>query len=401
PEEWHYQRYRTRLWWSVTPCEDLSFNFRLVYEPFIYERPETQISPTNNEAIFDEMNIEWRKFMGLPVTLKVGRQDINLGDKWLIYDGTPKDGSRTFFFDAVRATITCDPQTKSTVDLIYLNNRANSSAYIRPFSDQGVELAEMDSQGVIVYGSNKSIKDTTLEPYFIYKHDEWIGKAQEADIYTFGLRAVRNFGEHWVASGELAKQFGQKQGRDLDSLGFNGRATYKFNDRQDTQVYVGYEFDSGDKPGSRGRDEGFDRLWGRNTEWSDMYNGSIDSIEGPSAMSTNLHRISMGWQASFEESSGCKFSNVAKPYTLILENHVLLADQNNTYIKGISPSSGKTGFSTEGNFRGTLPRAQLVYKFNEHVSGHFLAEVFFPGDFYTDLRNDVALFLRYQLVVAW
>lgn len=400
-QTWHFERYRTRLWWKVSPCDDLSFNFRLTYEPYIYDHPTTQISPANNEALFDEMNFEWKKFLNLPVTLKVGRQDINLGDKWLIYDGTPGDGSRTFFFDAVRATITCDPRTKSALDLIYLNNRANSSARIRPFSDQGVELAEMDSQGVIVYGSNKSIADTTIEPYFIYKHDEWITAPQRADIYTLGLRTVRNFGEHWVASGELAKQFGHKQGRVLDSLGFNGRVTYKFKDPHDSEVYAGYEFDSGDKPGSRGRDEAFDRLWGRNTEWSDMYNGYIDSIEGPKAMSTNLHRVSLGWQASFEDPCGCKFSTVAKPYTLVLEHNILFADENNAYVKGISPSSGKTGFSTEGNFRGQLPRAQLLYKFNEHVSGQFLAEFFFPGDFYTDLRNDVALFLRYQLVVTW
>ncbi|MCY2924389.1 MAG: alginate export family protein [Planctomycetota bacterium] len=400
-QTWHFERYRGRLWWKVSPCDDVSFNFRLTYEPYIYDHPTTQLSPANNEALFDEMNFEWKKFLGLPVTLKVGRQDITLGDKWLVYDGTPGDGSRTAFFDAVRATITCDPQTKSSLDLIYTNNRANSSALIRPFNDQGVELAETDSQGVIVYGSNKSIQDTTLEPYFIYKHDEWIGKAQEADIYTFGLRAVRNFGEHWVASGELAKQFGQKQGRELDSLGFNGRATYKVKDPHETEVYAGYEFDSGDKPGTSGRDEGFDRLWGRGVVWSDLHNGYVDSIEGPKTMSTNMHRISMGWQASFEDPCGCKFSNVAKPYTLVLEHNILFADENYAYVKGISPSSGKTGFSKDGNFRGQLPRAQLSYKFNEHISGHFQAEFFFPGDYYTDLRNDVALFLRYQLVVTW
>jgi len=400
-QTWHFERYRTRLWWKVSPCDDVSFNFRLTYEPIYYDHPTDKPYPDKNEAIFDEMNVEWRKFLGLPVALKVGRQDIYLGDRWLIYDGTPADGSRTFYFDAVRATVLCAPQAKSTVDLIYINQRADTSDRIKPFNDQDLDLAETNSQGVIVYGSNKSIQDTTIEPYFIYKHDDWVSNDQRADIHTFGTRVVRNFGEHWVAAGELAKQFGQKQGRELDSLGFNGRATYKFNDPNDTQLYLGYEFDSGDKPGTAGRDEAFDRLWGRNTEWSDMYNAYIDSIEGPKGMSTNLHRISMGWQGRFEDPWGCKFSNVPKPYTLVLEHNVLFADENNAFISGISPSSGRTGFSTEGNFRGQLPRAQLLYKFNEHISGQLLAEFFFQGDYYTDLRNDVALFLRYQLVVTW
>jgi hypothetical protein len=172
-QDWHFQRYRTRLWWKVSPCDNLSFNFRLVFEPIYYQRPEGQPHPDWNEAIFDEMNFEWKKFLGLPVTLKVGRQDISLGDKWLFTDGTPLDGTRTAHFDAVRATITCDPKTKSTLDLIYLNQRADTSDRIKPFNDQDKDISETNTQGVIVYGSNKSIKDTTLDPYFAYKHDEW------------------------------------------------------------------------------------------------------------------------------------------------------------------------------------------------------------------------------------
>jgi len=44
----------------------------------------------------------------------------------------------------------------------------------------------------------------------------------------------------------------------------------------------------------------------------------------------------------------------------------------------------------------------LKYKFNKHVSGHLLAELFFPGDFYNQkTRDEVAGFLRYQLMFTW
>ena len=53
-----------------------------------------------------------------------------------------------------------------------------------------------------------------------------------------------------------------------------------------------------------------------------------------------------------------------------------------------------------------LPRAfaltgLLKYRYNEHVSGHLVAEVFLPGDYYDRTRNDVAVFLRYQVVFSW
>ena len=42
---------------------------------------------------------------GVPLDFKIGRQDLFLGNGWLVGDGTPLDGSRTFYFDAIRATL--------------------------------------------------------------------------------------------------------------------------------------------------------------------------------------------------------------------------------------------------------------------------------------------------------
>ena len=54
-------------------------------------------------------------------------------------------------------------------------------------------------------------------------------------------------------------------------------------------------------------------------------------------------------------------------------------------------------FSDGGCFRGQLLSGVLKYKFTEQLSGHLLGEVFFPGDYYSDDRNDPAVFLRVQL----
>ncbi len=57
--------------------------------------------------------------LDLPATVTVGRQDIFLGDGWLVGDGTPNDGSFTFFLDAARLTVDLKDQ-HTTIDAIGL-----------------------------------------------------------------------------------------------------------------------------------------------------------------------------------------------------------------------------------------------------------------------------------------
>ena len=54
-----------------------------------------------------------------------------------------------------------------------------------------------------------------------------------------------------------------------------------------------------------------------------------------------------------------------------------------------------------GCLKGQLLSGLMRYKFSEHVSGHLLAELFFPGDFYNETRNEVAGLFRYELVFTW
>ena len=79
--------------------------------------------------------------------------------------------------------------------------------------------------------------------------------------------------------------------------------------------------------------------------------------------------------------------------TLGADYNLLFANQNSYPGRGI--------FTGDGNFRGQLVAGRLIYQINEHVSGHLLAEVFFPGDFYNDTYNEVAGFFRYELNFSW
>jgi len=69
-------------------------------------------------VLFDQLALTASQPAGLPLALEAGRQDLIFGDGWLVLEGTPLDGSRTIYFDAVRATLAMDA-IETRVDLAW------------------------------------------------------------------------------------------------------------------------------------------------------------------------------------------------------------------------------------------------------------------------------------------
>ena len=377
--EFLFQRGRARVWAKATPLENLELNVRLMGEPRHWCKPDVKDTWTHCEAFLDQLNVKWSKAAGLPLTLTVGRQDFKFGEGWLLRDGTPRDGGRSTFFDAARAKYAAkDIQT--TFDLIYVHNSANSSALHRPFNDADFDIAEHDEQGAIFYVSNKSLKGHTLEGYFIYKHDEQTSPAGwDADLYTFGLRAKGSLDEHWKYRMEIAPQFGQKNDTDVCALGSSNRLAYHLHDAWKSDVHVDYEFRSGHEDT---QDGAFDILWGRWYQGSNLWHFYLATMETVIAAPSNYHRVAVGWSGRPAEKLWINF-----------DYHLLFRDEK-TF-------SGQRGYSEDGCFRGQLLTALIGYDHNKHVKSHLMLDLFFPGNYYTDDRNDVAFFMKYQIVFTW
>ena len=90
---------------------------------------------------------------------------------------------------------------------------------------------------------------------------------------------------------------------------------------------------------------------------------------------TNMHRIGPGYTFVPWE-----------PIEISFDYDALFADEN-TF-------EGEAGFSDGGAFRGHLLSSWLKYTINRHVSGHVMGEVFFPGNYYDETREDTAFFLH-------
>ncbi len=383
-------RHRPRFWTTFSLGDFLDFNMRMMWEGRNIFQPKSAVNMDWGEVLFDVMNFAIRKPDGLPITIIAGRQDITLGDKWLVLDGTPLDGSRTMYFDAIRLNLDLE-RIKTKIDAIYIEQNAKSENWIHMIKTRDKNMftgapaqryvTEQNERGAIVWVENKSLKNTEIDGYYIYKGDHAVApNSQNADIHTFGQRIAYEFDEHWRARAEVAEQFGRRGANNLCALGSLNRLAYYFNDPHNNWLRMDYEYMSGDRPGT-GTDEGFDPLWGRFPRISEMlyYTSAWEKRTGDLS---NLHRVAWGWSV-----------NLLPQLEMLTDYHLMFTDQN-TY-------RDRPQFTDSGCFRGQLLSWWLKYVISPQLSGHIVAEFFFPGDYYSKSNNDVATFLRGELLFAF
>jgi hypothetical protein len=411
------QRYRMR-WstiWTLSP--DVTFNTRLVWEFWTWDTekgPSRANSDQNldmREMIFDRMNLTFKNAFDAPMTLVVGRQDIMLGTGWLVNDGTPRDGSRTMFFDALRATI--DLRDKTQLDLIGITQYDDEETWLKPINHRDyLSLTQKtDETGFIGYLTDKSIKNTTLEGYYIYKKEEpsnytkfWRTRSEnwsttpgrDQEIHTFGGRIAQKLDDNWSYSVEVAKQFGRKDmgtypshdNQSMKSLGSNDSLVYAFNDEWKNELRTTFEYLSGDKPGTKGS-EAFDPLWG---DWPQPQRGgdlvpNMYTYENAKGEVTNLYRLGFGH--TFKPIKNWSFAT---------DYNLLWADQNTKGDSGSPAGSyGSPVFTKNGNFRGQLFSWLATYSCCKNFKTSFTLDYFVPGNYYDQSTRDHAVFARVNL----
>jgi Alginate export len=401
--EQDYFRFRARIWAGMQPLTNVSVNVRLATEPREWMRPagytpyKGQSGLDWTEGIIDTLNVQWRNIGNMPVSVIVGRQDLMLGDGWLTGEGTPYDGSWSFYMDCARLTWELKDQ-HTTVEAIGICQTAKDDAWLPTINNQNRYLSEQNENGAILNVVNTSISVANLNGYFIYKHDDQVTdpkappRGDNGDIYTLGGRVYGLVANHWKYSVEGAYQFGQKQDlfiqypetsteyRNLSAFGLNSRFTYIFEDKLNNALSVSYEYMTGDDPKTSG-DEMFDNLWGRYPRWSDigLYSFASETRVGQQA---NYHRMGTSWAIT-----------PMKSLDFTANYYALIADQS-------VATRGATGlFGNSDSFRGHFFSAVLKYKFSPHLSGHLCGEVELPGNYY--VHDEMLSFLRAEVLLTF
>ena len=390
-----YQRYRPRWWTKWTLGDDATINTRMAWEFRTWDEPRTQdVNFDNDEALFDVLNIDLKNVGGMPLNVVLGRQNIVLGSRWLVFDGTPLDGSRTIYFDAARAIYDwADGSTK--FDLMYISQSAESDRWLEPLHDRDRSVTEQDENGMVLYVTNKSLDPMQVEGFLIYKNDNPIDTSvtnmpdawsRKAEIFTFGGGVSGMHGDSWKYRAEGAIQTGEKSDvtgdlstgemRDLEAYGALATLEYLFNDSHANATHLTFEYASGDDPDTDDNEQ-FDLLWGEWPRWSELliYTASYETT--PAEM-TNLLRLNIGHQFTLN-----------KQWSFTADYHALWADETG--------SSSRYSISDDHNFRGDLFTAWAKFKFNSQLSGHLLGEYFIPGGYYQSDTDDEAFFLRVNI----
>ena len=383
PENNH-QRYRFRAWTDIEPVDYFSFHTRATYVIRNYISPSAVYGIDSGEIFFDNLYLKFFAPEKSSYELRLGRQELSdVGIPWLLMDGTSRDGSRTTFFDAGRFTYRF-PDDETTADAIYLYQSARSDAWLPPIDMQQSRkyLSEEDIQGGMIFIRNKSLKSTTLESLFFYKHEypSELGSSAHGDNFTIRPKIVYQFDDHWNLSAEIAGQIGRRNGRDLLAAGFLSQLTYDFKDALKNRLWLGFEYLSGDRNG-KDVDNGFDILWGRYPRISEtMAYSRIDS------------------------GKACDYTNMASPFVGYYVSPIDKLGFEASYRPMFAPANPKAGdisHTDNGSFKGHLVYSKLQYAPNPHIKTHLLFETILPGDYYSDSYRSTACFFRAEVWLTW
>lgn len=361
-----YLRNRTSLMLQVFPSLHWEVAAKLTNELRYYFVPETK-GMNWDEVFFDLLYVKCDSLGGRPVTVTLGRQNIGLGEGFLVMDGGPLDGSRSAYFNAFNINWQFKP--KSSLTLIYAN-QPEQDDLLPIIHDQNKALVEQSEQAFIAYYSSH-LKSTALQVYAMRKNIDATSTKRSASVNCVGSYVQAPVTFRLTVTGELAAQIGKRAGADQRAYGGYAYAEYKtgWPVHFPKTFTLGALYLSGDNP-TTDKYEGWEPMFGRWPKWSDLYIYTLVRETG-AAYWTNLASIF------------AKTSIVVVPdLTLSFDLYHLLAPQK------ANPETSFPG--GRGKDRGNLFIGKLTYQMNKHVSGHVLWENFNPGNYYFDGADNCA-----------
>lgn len=376
-----YYRQRTGLMVRVMPMPKYELGIRLTNEFRRYFAPAGSKN-SYDEVVIDQLYLKGDSIAGTPFSAIIGRQNIMLGEGFLIADGSPLDGSRTAYFNAVNVGWQLSGNT--SVRMIYFNQQQEDDI-LPVIHDQHKLLLEGDEKGAILYLVS-TIEELTLEPYVIRMERDRSKALPHAAIGCAGLRLRAEFTPQFIGTGEMALQFGDWGAVDQKALGSYTYVEYKTNlpTYFPSGFTLGGVYLSGDKEETKTH-EGFDPLYGRWPKWSESY----------------VYMLTNETALAYWSNFASLFCRTAVPIgadlTLGLEYHHLLAP--------VSPSRDlweevPVFFHVTSRYRGDLSVIRLNYRIKPRLSGHLLYEHFDPKSFYVSWAKP-STWMRMEMMLTF
>ena len=391
-----YFRFRTRVWSEYDLLQNVTLRLRVVNEFREWDKPENSpaIQRSNynfpDEAVFDAMSVEIRDLFNSKLDLKIGRQDLIYGTGKVILEGTPKDGSRTIYFNAAKATWKGVKDT--TIDLVGIydpweDDLAINSAH-RDLTGFTSNNDKMDESGVVLYMKNKSVSNFPFEAYGIYKNEsDWksgpasnLTSHASLDLGTVGCRLLPKFSDSLSGNFELAYQRGERGDQDVSGYMVDAFLTYAVPALEDMKPTLdgGFYYLSGDDP-STADDEGWNPLWARYPQYSELY------------------------VYSFDADAAGRWSNVSMPHAGLSLSPLKWLKTSAMVAYLFAPEEDGPGGGNErgllGVLKGEFTISEALTGHKDPLKGHLWLEVLEPGNYYK--VDETAYFARWEVTYAF
>jgi len=364
-DNYNFYRFRVRFWAEARPRDNLTLHFRLGHE-YRMGRGENTSGIRDPEGKIGIDNA-WARIDRGRLSFTFGRMNLMYGEGFLVFDGTPADGSGSAYFDALKLTV----HTRRGFDVDLFAAKIDEEGF-------GTDVEDEDLYGIYSQGE-------FLHAYILYRNKRQATESGSGTVRpkretaAFGARLAKlpDFGYRWAMEGAL--QIGEVE--ENDSKGFGGYARFGWNSRRG--IKPGFEFGgvylSGDDRETE-EYEGWDGFYGEWPKYSElyvytMYDNTSRIQPNESGTWTNMFA---GWAQANIVLNTCRISGRV------------------TSFHAAEESTGP-GNGTE---RGLLIAGRADIPLGTGVKGQLLGEHFSPGDFYED-NADPAWYFRGQITASF
>ncbi len=359
-----FTRHRTQLGAIWAPRPLLAVRLQLANE-FRYHVTPARLDFHFDEIFVDQLHLKINRLGELPLALTIGRQNIMLGEGFVVMDGHPLDGSRSIYFNAVRADWSIATDHMLTAFVSY---QKETDAWLPVIHERKQALVEQPETGFGLYYSG-TWSGRGIDGYFVHKRlDDNDAFTFKSIINTIGLRVRRPFMHDDVLAvvAEAALQFGKRGEIDRRAFGGYGYLEYlpvwaSAHFFLPTALKAGIIYLSGDNADSD-RWQSWDPMFARWPKWSESY------------IYTQIKEDAVAYWTNVVSYNATVRFTLTSAVDLQVDYHHLVAPQKADAAAAFPGGGGYT--------RGDLIIGKVSYKFDEGWSGHLLWEGFSPGDYY-------------------
>lgn len=403
-DSYQFTRMRYRLWVDGRPREEVKLFFRLGGEYRWGQQSITAQGAANPSSIRDTesrvsvdnawVDVAWPPRSGL--SLRLGRQDLTYGEGFLVFDGTPADGSSSAYFDALKGSWA---HGRWTVDL-----------FTAKLQDEGFGTPGRDEDLHGLYAKRALEGRFALEAYLLHRHQRgarafqtgrpWMVEQPAHRTGAAGFRISRLPETGGFFAGEFAVQAGEYPDAVKSSPGMPGLVgSGSENDREASGGYlragwsrdcryhgafeVGGLFLSGDDPHTA-RFEGWDPFYSEWPKYSELLIYTLYDATSRVMIDRTPGVVPAGWES---DSSWTRVSaDDAGSWTNLTAGWVEVRAEplptlrlacRGTLLGADHPS--RPGGSRE---RGRLLAARADLAGPVGLAVQALGEVFWPGAYY-------------------